>query len=182
MSLTGGPPQGSRTNSRNATFGIGVTDANPNTRTCVLDGQPLACGGDTIALQSLADGNHVLTASATDQAGNVSQTVPRSWIVDTVPPSTTLTGGPLNGSTVASPVATFTVGSDEDGTFNCTLDGTPLACGKGELTIPGLKDGEHTLVARATDAAGNQSQVPAHTQLARAGHAAPDHGHRRPER
>jgi hypothetical protein len=161
VTLSGGPPQGSRTNARTATVGIAVADVNPDFRTCMLDGQPLGCDGGTISLQSLGDGAHMLSATATDKAGNTGQTVTRSWTVDTDPPSTTLSGGPANGSISASSVATFALDSDEAGTFTCTLDGAPLACGRGELTIPGLKDGEHTLSVHATDVAGNASQVPA---------------------
>ncbi|MDA0160723.1 Ig-like domain-containing protein [Solirubrobacter ginsenosidimutans] len=153
--LANGPVNGSRTNSRSATFAISTNEVFTS-RTCKLNGAVLACGGSSIALSALADGTYTLSATSTDRAGNIGTTVSRTWTVDTDPPTTTLTGGPANGSISSATTATFTLASDEAGTFACRLDGAALPCASGSLTVIGLKDGDHTLQVRATDAAGNQ--------------------------
>jgi hypothetical protein len=153
--LSNGPANGSRTNSRSATFGISVNEI-VSSRNCKLNGAPLACDGASIALSNLADGTYTLTATSTDRAGNIGPSVSRTWTVDTDPPTTTLTGGPANGSISSKTTATFTLASDEAGTFACRLDGAALPCTSGSLTVVGLADGNHTLSVRAIDAAGNQ--------------------------
>jgi hypothetical protein len=153
--LSNGPANGSRTNSRSATFAISTNEVFTS-RTCKLNGTLLACGGASIALSGLADGKYTLSATSTDRAGNIGTSVSRTWTVDTDPPTTKLTGGPAEGSISSTTTATFVLASDEAGTFACRLDGVALPCTSGSLTVVGLKDGGHTLSVRATDAAGNQ--------------------------
>ncbi|HEY6888013.1 MAG TPA: Ig-like domain-containing protein [Solirubrobacter sp.] len=156
--LSNGPANGSRTNSRSATFAISTNEAFTS-RTCKLNGTLLACDGTSIVLSALADGKYTLSATSTDRAGNIGTSVSRTWTVDTDPPTTMLTGGPADGSVSSSTTATFMLASDEAGTFACRLDGVALPCTSGSLTVVGLKDGGHTLAVRATDAAGNQDPV-----------------------
>jgi hypothetical protein len=154
VTLSGGPVEGSLTNGRSASFELGVSEAVVG-RTCKLNGVAIGCAGSSIQLSSLADREYTLTASATDLASNVGATATRKWIVDTDPPTTALTGGPDNSSAVLASTAEFTIGSDEAGSATCTLDGTAIPCAFGPLTLTGLNLGEHTLVVRATDLAGN---------------------------
>jgi len=84
---------------------------------------------------------------------------------DTTPPETTITSGPVQGSTTGSSSPSFSFSSSESGsTFECRLDSTsdsdwsdcssPKAYSK-------LSSGLHTFEVRATDSAGNTDQSPA---------------------
>jgi len=124
---------------------------------------------------ALGEGNHALTATVTDAAGNVSPaTAPFSLLVDTLPPvvptivsviddqpgSTLLTNGQLtndaqptlNGTT--EPNAIVTIRS------NGTIIGTANADGSGSWSFTptsALAQGENIFTVTATDAAGNTS-------------------------
>lgn len=79
--LTGGPADGSIVTTPSATFAIGTTETGSRT-TCTLDGANLPCAAGTLALTGLAPGTHVLTATATDAAGNTDATAAtRTWTV-----------------------------------------------------------------------------------------------------
>ena len=147
-SLTGGPAQGSTVASKTATFTIAT---NGGTLACKLNTVDTHCGG---TYSALAEGPQTLLVTATDAAGN-SAGVSRSWTVDTVAPVPTLTGGPAQGSTVASKTATFTIATD-NGTLACKLNTVDTHCGG---TYGALAEGEQTLLVTATDAAGNRASV-----------------------
>ena len=124
---------------------------------------------------ALGEGNHALTATVTDAAGNVSPaTAPFSLLVDTLPPvvptivsviddqpgSSQLTNGQLtndaqptlNGTT--EPNAIVTIRS------NGTIIGTANADGSGNWSFTptsALAQGENIFTVAATDAAGNTS-------------------------
>jgi hypothetical protein len=51
----------------------------------------------------------------------------------------------------------FTLTSESGAAFSCSLDGGAFASCATGVSYPGLGDGEHVLVVRATDAAGNSS-------------------------
>ena len=110
------------------------------------------------------EGDHTLTATATDKAGNVSEdSDPVTFTVDTVAPDAPEITSPADGTAVnsndvtvegtAEPGATVTVTdeagnqcittAEEDGTWSC------------EMTFD---EGDHTLTATATDKAGNVSE------------------------
>src|SRR5439155_10234055 len=127
-----------------------------------------AGGSWSLTLPTLADGSYTVTARATDGAGNVSlESSPISLIVDTAAPAAPVIAVPANGSFTndstplvsgtAEPFATVAVSLDG------TVEGTTIASGTGAWTftlpVP-ASDGGHTLVATATDAAGNTNAVP----------------------
>lgn len=124
---------------------------------------------------ALGEGNHALTATVTDAAGNVSQaTAPFSLLVDTLPPvvptivsviddqpgSTLLTNGQLtndaqptlNGITEPNAIVTILSNGTIIGTANADISGnwsfTPTNA---------LAQGENIFTVTATDAAGNTS-------------------------
>lgn len=78
---------------------------------------------------------------------------------DTTAPETTIDSGPAVVS--SSTTATFTFSSNENGTFEASLDGAAFAASTSPLTLTGLADGSHTLQVRAIDAAGNVDATPA---------------------
>jgi hypothetical protein len=128
-----------------------------------VDGTPLAhltTAPFTTPLDTttLADGQHTLTATAQDAAGNTS-TQSISVTVDNTPPSL-VWALPHDGDTISG-TATLGLDSDAD-SVDLSLDGTQLAHLTGPpfsttLDTTTLPDGPHTLTATAQDAAGNTS-------------------------
>ncbi|MEV4351886.1 chitobiase/beta-hexosaminidase C-terminal domain-containing protein [Actinoplanes sp. NPDC049596] len=100
-------------------------------------------------------GMHMLHFRATDNAGNTSAeqmshfTVVEPEEPDTTPPTVTLSVATAVGR------ATVTVTSSEEGTIQYALDGGAWTAYSAPVVVTGV--GEHTVRARATDAAGNTS-------------------------
>lgn len=123
----------------------------------------LVAGWSTTAV---ADGTHMLRATATDEAGNVSA-ASRVVIVDNTPPDTRITGGPIGTTTDGTVTFTFT------GTDNLTTPGNLLFAWRVDggsytefanptsVTILSLPPGPHTFEVTARDLAGNIDQTPA---------------------
>jgi uncharacterized delta-60 repeat protein len=127
---------------------------------CSLDGASFAGCPSPVNLTGLEQGAHSFRVYASDAAGNVDATpATATWIVDTVPPDTTITSGPTGNNN--PPSATFTFKSTEAGTFQCRLDGGPwLGCASG-VTYSELRRGLHAFEVRALDAGGNVDATPA---------------------
>ncbi|AWK49721.1 hypothetical protein DIC82_00815 [Clostridium beijerinckii] len=111
---------------------------------------------------ALADGNHVITATATDAVGNVSEksnsvniTIGTAAPVIEVPTDNTVTND--NTPTISGTAEADSTVKVYDGT---TFIGTVKADADGHWTLTpatGLADGAHVIKATATDAAGNVS-------------------------
>jgi len=114
----------------------------------------------------IADGAQMLTATATDQAGNTAAAT-RAVIVDNTPPDTQITAGPSGPITDTS--ATFTVtGTDNLAPparlqYAWRLDGGPYAAfdPSTQVLLSGLTPGAHTFEVKARDLAGNEDPTPA---------------------
>ena len=118
---------------------------------------------------TLADGNHQVTATATDPVDNVSiPSLPLILSIDTAQPAITTallndTGLSRTDGITADPTLTGT--GDPNATVTITKGnnalGTALADAQGRWTFKplGLADGAHTLEIVETDAAGNASTV-----------------------
>jgi uncharacterized repeat protein (TIGR01451 family)/MYXO-CTERM domain-containing protein len=161
-------PSGS-VNTADAIFDLD-SDENPVTYECAIDAGAFVSCADPAAFSGLDDGEHMIEVRAIDEAGNVDPTpATRVWTIDTVLPETTITTAPPLVSD--SRVATFTFESNESPvTFECSLDGAPYAACDASTELTGLADGEHTLMVRAVDAAGNVDDTPAsHTWTVDAG-------------
>ncbi len=122
-------------------------------------------GNWTLTLDApLDDGNHSLTATATDAAGNTAQATVTFTVDSHTSAAVTITA-PLDGSTVTG--VTELSGTAEPGaTVVITIDGTVVGTttadqdGNWTLTLDApLDDGNHSLTATATDAAGNTAQA-----------------------
>ncbi|HGH3371016.1 TPA: BapA/Bap/LapF family large adhesin [Kluyvera cryocrescens] len=133
----------------------------------------------SLAPSSLGDGSYVLTATATDAAGNVSTASPPfNLTIDTAAPVAPLaftltdnispvTGSITNGGATndTHPVLTGAAGSVEANALISVYDGTTLlgttralANGSWSFTpLLGLDNSTHALSVTATDAAGNVS-------------------------
>jgi N-acetylneuraminic acid mutarotase len=103
----------------------------------------------------LSEGEHIFQARATDPAGNVEAMPPSYfWVIDTVPPITTLGSGPLSLSN--STDARFEFTADEAGvTFACRLDAGSWEVCASPRAYAGLSEGNHAFEVRAEDPAGN---------------------------
>lgn len=69
VAITSGPAEGSRISASTADFTLGITDTNPGTTVCAVDGEPLTCT-DQAHATGLVPGSHTLVVTATDLAGN----------------------------------------------------------------------------------------------------------------
>lgn len=117
--------------------------------TCTLDGNPVTCTGGSYTTPTLTEGQHTFNVS------NGTTSSSYTWTIDTTAPAVpTFVGGPANGSRVNTTSGIVALTSDGSSTLTCTLDGAAASC-PGFLTLSNLSNGTHTVVATATDAAGN---------------------------
>lgn len=120
---------------------------------CQLDGAAFAACTSPVTTPELAQGSHLFTVRAVDLAGNIGM-VSRTFLVDTVGPSLTITSGPTNEAD-STPTWTFQADSTA-ATIECRIDVTAWArCDAGTFTAAPLPDGEHAFEVRAADALGN---------------------------
>jgi cysteine-rich repeat protein len=140
---------------------VTVSDGNTVICTAIADAQGhWSCAPSA----PLADGSHILTATATDAAGNTSPLSNQVHVtIDNVAPQPPVVTNPANGSTVgppavltgtAEPGSTVTV--TEGGTVVCTAVADPSGSWTCVPSVP-FTDGPHTLLTTATDAGGNTS-------------------------
>jgi streptogramin lyase len=126
--------------------------------TCAFDDEtPTACETPFTPATPLPDGAHTFTVRAdNDPIGDS-----RSFTVDTTPPDTSITSGPAENASTSATKPTFTFDSTELGsTFECELDGAPVACGSTFTPEADLVEGAHTLSVQALDEAENADPTP----------------------
>ncbi|MDQ3264786.1 MAG: Ig-like domain-containing protein, partial [Myxococcota bacterium] len=146
---------------KTALFDFGSNES-PVTFSCRLDGVDLSNCLANLELNDLAEGPHLLSVFATDEAGNSDLSpATHAWTVDTVAPDTTLDAQPANPT--ASRTGTFAFSSSEpSSTFQCQLDGAgAFASCPSPSSFTNLPSGPHTFQVRAVDAAGNVDPTPA---------------------
>jgi hypothetical protein len=147
----------SPTDDNTATIEFTVDDDEADV-TCSIDGEdPVSCSSP-FTTPALDDGEHTITVTATDEAGNAgSDSV--TFVVDASPPDTTITSGPSGVTHSAS--ATFTFESDdEEATFECRVDGGDWEACTSPHTVT-VGPGVHTFEVRAVDSVGNVDPTPA---------------------
>jgi glucose/arabinose dehydrogenase len=150
-----------------------------------VDGVPVG-GPDTSAPFSAgwatggsANGAHVLTARATDAAGNQTTSPPISVTVDNLAPSVSI--GSPSGGTVSGTVTVTGNASDNSGIASVQFRVGGVAIGAPDTTAPygvswttsSVANGSHVLTAVATDLAGNQTTSAGVTVTVSNGWAAP---------
>ena len=107
----------------------------------------------------LEDGQYVFEAAAVDAAGNKDDSpASRTFVVDTVAPSTSLVAGP--GDTPTQD-ATFVFSASEPATFECRLDQAAWDRCVSPQSYSDLALGPHRFEVRAADEAGNVEASPA---------------------
>lgn len=162
--ITSGPAEGAHINDSTPTFGFESSEPPPDEGDgfrCEVDGgSPVGCD-PPLTTAALADGPRTFAVSAVDDVGNVDPTpATRSFVVDTVAPNTTFTGGPADGSFTNDATPTFEFVADDEATFRCEVDDDPFDC-TSPTTLDALDDGPHTIAVLATDEAGNVERAPA---------------------
>jgi hypothetical protein len=127
---------------------------------CRIDGAAFTACTSPAGYTGLSQGQHAFDVRAKDPAGNVDASPDqRLWVVDTLPPDTTITAGP--SGTVASTSATFQFNATENGARQCRLDGGAWADCSSPVSYSSLAQGAHTFEVRAYDGAGNVDPTPA---------------------
>jgi hypothetical protein len=122
---------------------------------CRVDSGAYAACTSPWTTPALADGSHTVNVRATDAAGNTDASpATRSFTVDTVAPTTTITSSPPALSLSGSGSVTFTV-NESGATSQCRLDGGAWSACTSPYQVSGLGIGGHTVDVRTTDAAGN---------------------------
>ncbi len=102
-------------------------------------------------LQVTGNGVHTVVAQ-----GSNGDTATTSFVIDTAPPSVTITAGPAAGSATTSTGATFELEASEPGSsFECALDDASFSSCTSATQYTGLAEGRHAFRVRATDVAGN---------------------------
>ncbi len=154
------PPQ--LTNNPAAPFTFsGSDDVSPSvTFECRIGNASFAPCTSPFTPSGLADGSRTFNVRSRDQAGNVSASAAYTWMLDTAPPDTSISGGPANSSTTGPTVA-FTFTSEPGATFQCRVDSGSFSGCTSPFTITNLTDASHTFSVRAIDAAGNVDASPA---------------------
>lgn len=121
---------------------------------CRIDDAEWAACSSPHVPTGLDDGEHRFALRQIDAVGNVSDPLVREFVVDTdVPAAPAVLGGPTG--TVTTTDATFSFAGEPGSTFQCSLDGGPLAPCASPLTLSGLSVGPHHLRIVQSDAAGN---------------------------
>jgi len=147
-------------NSQNPTFEFTCNEGNC-IFFCNLDfGAGFACSSPQ-TYPGLSAGSHTFRVLAVDLTGNVDP-IPESytWIIDLIPPETTITSRPPDPSN--SPEAALEFFCNEANcTFQCQLDDGGYVPCSSPADYPGLLDGPHTFEVYAIDQAGNPEADPA---------------------
>jgi hypothetical protein len=166
VGVTGGPAQGSTTNSSSAGFTLTPSET-VSSLECKLDrpgvaGTYAACGSTTPSYSDLtADGSYTFSTRATDTAGNAGAATTRSWTVDRTPPNSSIGGGPsgpMNSTTATFPFSATGGAVSYECKLNPGTDWEPCSSGK---SYSSLTPGTYVFSVRATDGAGNVEDTPA---------------------
>jgi len=153
----------SRTNSSNAAFQFGGSDAGSGIASfqCSLDSTAATSCSSPQSYSGLADGSHTLTASAVDAAGNVDPVgASASWYVDSSAPTVVFDSPPDASVTQGSGSIAFHAADVDDSSgfsFTCQLDGGTAASCTSPYPYSFSSSGNHQLSVTASDPAGNVS-------------------------
>ncbi|HTJ47802.1 MAG TPA: Ig-like domain-containing protein [Kofleriaceae bacterium] len=158
--ITGGPVDPTPTNTATPQFTF-TTAGSPTKIECGVDGTFVANCTSAYTTSTLAEGGHTFAVRVTDAATNTFTTPVRNFTVDTVAPTASITGGPIDPTptNTATPQFTFTTGGSPT-KIECGVDGTFVANCTSPYTTPTLSDGPHTFAVRVTDAATNKFTTP----------------------
>ncbi len=146
-------------NNGSDTFAFDASES-PVTFECRLDAGAFNPCTSPYSASSLTEGPHTFYVRAVD-ASDVADPSPATyaWTVDRTPPDTTITR--LGSTPSTTSVTNFILTSNEVATYQCSLDSASFESCDSSYATPSLTDGEHTLIVKAVDAAGNNDLTPA---------------------
>ncbi len=132
---------------------------------CDLDSGGFSACISPKSYSSLGEGSHTFQVRSVDSVNNKDATpASYTWVIDTIPPDTSITANPSNPANTASASFSFT-GNDGSGTgvagFECRMDSGGFSACTSPMSYSSLGDGSHTFQVRAVDAAGNTDATPA---------------------
>jgi hypothetical protein len=148
------------TASTEATFAF-AADEQGASFTCELDGGGFHPCSSPQSYQGLTEGSHTFAVQAVDAAGNLGPAATRSWLVDTTPPSSSITcdGGACAGGWSGKPVSVVLSATDSGSgvaRIRYTLDGSePSASNGRDYEGPFVVQSATVIRYRAYDKAGN---------------------------
>ena len=144
----------SLTNSGDATFTF-ISDEDGVTFICSLDSSSFTSCTSPKTYTGLTHGIHSFAVKAIDAAGNTDLSADSySWVIDLIPPVTTITSSPDDPTNMTE--ATFIFTSNEPAsTFECSVDGAAFANCVNPVNYSGLAEGIHEFSVKATDEVGN---------------------------
>jgi hypothetical protein len=154
--ITGAPP--SSGTDPTVTFYFDSDDATA-TFACAVTGGAAAPCTSPFTSSELPDGLYTFSVTAANTTTGPDPTPATfQFRVDSTAPGTAIGGSALTG-----PTPTFALSSagEPTATFQCALDGAAFAVCPASYNAPSLAGGQHTLRARAVDAAGNRDATPA---------------------
>ena len=111
----------------------------------------------------LADGEHSVSATATDRAGNTgAASVGHTFTVDTIPPAAPVVSAPADGSLTNNNKPVVSGTAEAHSTVTVYIDGDAVGAAPADASgawsfalVAALCDGQHSVSATATDRAGN---------------------------
>ncbi len=113
-----------------------------------------------VTYSALAEATHTLAVRATDSGSHTGNPTPYTWAVDTTAPTVSMTQAPVSPSASTSPSFSFVSSEPTNATYLCKLDAAAAAACTSPKTVA-VTNGSHTFKVWTTDAAGNQSTLPA---------------------
>ena len=134
---------------------------------CQLDGSTFATCTSAKTYMNLTEGNHTFGVRAVDNAGNIGDAATYTWRVDLTKPVVTITSGPAPQIKVNTGTLTFVADDGPTGqiaSIECQFDTDPdFSLCTSPKTYQALSEGQHLFKVRATDTAGNVSDVKSYT-------------------
>jgi N-acetylneuraminic acid mutarotase len=130
-----------------------------------LDNQANVTINEETKLSNLTQGSHSITIFANDSAGNMGVSNTVFFSVDTLPPNIDIML-PLNQTYDSSDISLTFVVSEATSSISYSLDGQQNVTVIGNVTIPALMDGPHSLTVFATDELGNSGSATAYFKVA----------------
>lgn len=157
--LTGGPR--ARTRLTTGSFQLSSEAGNGATFQCSLDAEMFAPCGPQVTREGLRAGAHLFRAYAVLPNGLFDKTpAAHAWEVITTPLDTSIVSAPAPVTSSTSVQITFAA-SDDDATFECSLNDAPFAACPKTHTVSDLTSGVYRLRVRAVDPDGVRDETPA---------------------
>jgi len=146
---------GSPTNSTEASFGFSCDSTVECRFSCRLNNGNWEECTTPQHYSEVEEGENTFSVKVIDGNGyDLSESVSITWIVDISPPSVTITSFPESTTALKSVTLTFSC-SETSCSFTCSLDGGQEVPCEGTFSASGLSDGQHTVLVKAADQAGN---------------------------